>query len=256
MSLASRIIPCLDIDGGRVVKGVRFLNLRDAGDPVEAATRYDCGGADEIVFLDITATSGERMILLDIVRQVAESITIPLTVGGGVRSADDFQMLLRAGADKVSINSAAVARPELLGECARYFGSQCVMLAADVRKTGQGEWEVVTHGGRRPTGMDAIEWLRRAEDEGAGEILLTSMDADGTRDGYDLSLLQAATSAVGLPVIASGGGGEPAHFAAAFLEGGADAVLAAGIFHDGVFTIGEVKQFLAARGLEIRGEAK
>lgn len=255
MGLARRVIPCLDIDGGRVVKGIRFVNLRDAGDPVETARRYDRDGADEIVFLDITATSDGRAILLDAVRRVAEEISIPLAVGGGVRSAEDFHSLLRAGADKVSINSAAVARPALLSECARQFGSQCVMLAADVRANGQGGWEVVTHGGRCPTGKDALEWLRRAEDEGAGEILLTSMDADGTRDGYDLPLLRAATAAVNVPVIASGGGGTPAHLAAALLEGGADAALAAGIFHDGVFTIGEVKQYLAGCGLEVRAEA-
>ena len=251
MGLARRIIPCLDIDGGRVVKGVRFVNLRDAGDPVEAARRYDREGADEIVFLDITATSDEREILLDTVRRVAEEITIPLTAGGGVRSAEDFDLLLRAGADKVAINSAAVARPELLSECANRFGSQCVMLAADVKKNDDG-WEVVTHGGRRPTGINALSWLQQAESAGAGEILLTSMDADGTLGGYDLPLLRAATTAAGIPIIASGGGGTPAHLAAAFLEGGADAALAASIFHDGDFTIGEVKQYLAARGLEIR----
>lgn len=254
MGLARRIIPCLDIDGGRVVKGVRFVNIRDAGDPVEAARRYDRDGADEIVFLDITATSDEREIILDIVQKVAEEITIPLTVGGGVRSVKDFDLLLRAGADKVAINSAAVARPQLLSECARRFGSQCVMLAADVKQNGRGGWEVYTHGGRRAAGVDAISWLRRAESEGAGEILLTSMDADGTLDGYDIALLQAATAAVGIPIIASGGGGTPAHLAAAFLQGGADAALAASIFHDCKFTVGEVKQFLAAEGLEIRCE--
>lgn len=252
MGLARRVIPCLDIDGGRVVKGVRFANLRDAGDPVETARRYDRDGADEIVFLDITATSDGRAILLDAVCRVAEEITIPLTVGGGVRSADDFNALLRAGADKVAINSAAVARPELLSECARQFGSQCVMLAADVKKNARGGWEVFTHGGRRPTGTDALSWLRRAEDAGAGEVLLTSMDADGTLGGYDLPLLRAATAAVNVPIIASGGGGTPAHLAAAFLEGGADAVLAASIFHDNTYTVAEVKDFLAAQGLEIR----
>ncbi|MGI9297147.1 MAG: imidazole glycerol phosphate synthase subunit HisF [Gammaproteobacteria bacterium] len=252
MGLARRVIPCLDIDGGRVVKGVRFADLRDAGDPVETARRYDRGGADEIVFLDITATSDERGILRDAVRRVAEEITIPLTVGGGVRSVADFDALLRAGADKVAINSAAVARPALLSECARQFGSQCVMLAADVKKDGRGGWEVFTHGGRRPTGIDALSWLRRAAAAGAGEILLTSMDADGTLGGYDLPLLRAATAAVNVPIIASGGGGTPAHLAAAFLEGGADAALAASIFHDGTFTVAEVKRFLAARGLEIR----
>ena len=250
MGLARRIIPCLDIDAGRVVKGVRFANLRDAGDPAESARRYGREGADELVFLDITATSDGRGALLDAVRRVAEEISIPLTVGGGVRSAEDFAVLLRAGADKVSINSAAVARPELLSECARRFGAQCVVLAADVKKNRNG-WEVFTHGGRRASGLDALEWLRRAEDAGAGEILLTSMDADGTLAGYDLDLLRAAAEISNLPLIASGGGGGPAHMAAA-LENGADAVLAASIFHDGMFGIAEVKRFLIRAGLEIR----
>lgn len=252
--LARRIIPCLDIDAGRVVKGVRFVNLRDAGDPAETARRYDREGADELVFLDITATSGGRDILLGAVQKVAEEIAIPLTVGGGVRSTDDFAALLRAGADKVSINSAAVARPQLLSECADKFGSQCVVLAADVKSDGDGSWQVVTHGGRRPTGMDALEWLKQAADAGAGEILLTSMDADGTLQGYDLQLLQAASQAVNVPLIASGGGGSPEHLAAAFLQGGADAALAASIFHDGMFTIGEVKRHLQEKGLEVRLE--
>ena len=251
MGLARRIIPCLDIDAGRVVKGVRFTNIRDAGDPVETARRYDREGADEIVFLDITATSDGRAILLDAVQRVAEEISIPLTVGGGVRSAEDFTALLRAGADKVSINSAAVARPELLSECARHFGAQCVVLAADVKKNGQGGWEVFTHGGRRSTGLDALAWLRRAAECGAGEILLTSMDADGTLAGYDLDLLRAAAAAVNIPLIASGGGGAPEHMAAA-LESGADAALAASIFHDGTFGVAEVKRYLIRRGLEIR----
>ncbi|MBE8158159.1 MAG: imidazole glycerol phosphate synthase subunit HisF, partial [Betaproteobacteria bacterium] len=247
---ARRIIPCLDIDAGRVVKGVQFANLRDAGDPAETARRYDREGADEIVFLDITATSDGRATLLDAVRRVAEEISIPLTVGGGVRSADDFAVLLRAGADKVGINSAAVARPELLTECARRFGSQCVVLAADVKKNENG-WEVFTHGGRRPSGLDALTWLRRAADAGAGEILLTSMDADGTLAGYDLDLLRAAAAAVHVPLIASGGGGAPEHLEAA-LKNGADAVLAASIFHDGMFGIAEVKRFLIRAGLDIR----
>lgn len=250
MGLARRVIPCLDIDGGRVVKGVRFTNLRDAGDPAEAARRYDREGADEIVFLDITATSDGRAILLDTVQTVAEEITIPLAVGGGVRSREDFSALLRAGADKVCINSAAVARPPLLAECAAQFGSQCVMLAADVRKNGNG-WEVVTHGGRNPAGLDALEWLQQAAELGAGEILLTSMDADGTLAGYDLELLEAAAAAVSVPLIASGGGGEPAHLAAA-LKSGADAVLAASIFHDGTHNIAEVKAHLRAEGMEVR----
>ena len=251
MGLARRVIPCLDIDAGRVVKGVRFVDIRDAGDPAEAARRYNSDGADELVFLDITATSDSRDILPDLVRKVAEEVNIPLTVGGGVRTLEDFTSLLRAGADKVCINSAAVSRPELIGECSCHFGAQCVVLAADVKRSGD-NWEVYTHGGRKNTGLDAITWLKRAESEGAGEILLTSMDADGTLEGYDIELLQAASSAVNVPLIASGGGGAPEHMASALLEGGADAVLAASIFHDGTHSISEVKTYLAGRGLEIR----
>ena len=251
MGLARRIIPCLDIADGRVVKGVRFCNLRDAGDPAAVARRYDRCGADELVFLDITATHEERGILLDTVQQVAAEITIPLTVGGGIRSVDDFADLLCAGADKVAINSAAVAHPQLISQCARRFGAQCVVLAADVKADQCGGWEVYTHGGRRATGISALSWLQQAESAGAGEILLTSMDTDGTLDGYDLALLRAASDVVNVPLIASGGGGTPAHLAAA-LDGGAAAVLAASIFHDGIFSIDEVKQFLSARGVEVR----
>ncbi|MDM5146849.1 imidazole glycerol phosphate synthase subunit HisF [Candidatus Persebacteraceae bacterium Df01] len=255
MGLACRIIPCLDIRDGRVVKGVKFVNLRDAGDPVEAAQRYDEGGADELVFLDITATSDGRNILLETVRAVAETITIPFTVGGGVRSLQDFETLLRAGADKVSINSAAVQRPALLSECAQHFGAQCVVLAVDARRTAQDSWEVVTHGGRNSTGLDVLTWARQATDAGAGEILLTSMDADGTLNGYDLSLTRAVADAVPVPLIASGGGGTPAHLAAALQTGAANAALAASIFHDGTYSIAEVKQYLADCDLEVREAA-
>ncbi len=255
MTLAHRVIPCLDIDNGRVVKGVKFLNLRDAGDPVESAKRYCDNGADELVFLDITATHEQRGIFLDTVRKVAEEITIPLTVGGGVRSVEDFTALLCAGADKVSINSAAVARPELLSECAAQFGNQCVVLAADAKARLNGDgWEIYTHGGRKATGLDVLEWLKQATDLGAGEILLTSMDADGTLSGYDLPLLKAAAAAVSVPLIASGGGGTPQHLAEALADGHADAVLAASIFHDDSYGIGEVKRFLADAGLPIRNE--
>lgn len=255
MSLASRVIPCLDIRDGRVVKGVQFVELRDAGSPIEAARQYDADGADELVFLDITATSDGRDILPNLVRQVAEEITIPFTVGGGVRSVDDFATLLRAGADKVSVNSAAVARPQLIQECAMHFGAQCVVLAVDVkRQNDKPAWEVVTHGGRQHTGMDAIAWLQRAAECGAGEILLTSMDADGTLDGYDTDLLQAAAAATNLPLIASGGGGNPKDMATA-LRCGADAVLAASIFHDGIYRISEVKKQLAEMGMTVRQES-
>ena len=257
VGLARRIIPCLDIRGGRVVKGVRFVALRDAGDPVEAARRYDASGADELVFLDITATSDEREILPRVVQSVAEEITIPLTVGGGVRSLADFELLLRSGADKVAINSAAVAEPSLLSECAQHFGAQCVVLAIDARRRAAPHhgWEVITHGGRRETGLDAVEWAVKGAALGAGEILLTSMDADGTLDGYDLPLTRAVADAAPSPVIASGGGGRPQHLADAFLQGRADAALAASIFHDGIYSIGEVKAHLAACGLEVREAA-
>jgi cyclase len=250
---AKRIIPCLDVDEGRVVKGVRFVDIRDAGDPVELAAFYDREGADELVFLDITASSDERKIILDVVARTADQVFIPLTVGGGVRSVDDMAELLTHGADKVSINTAALEDPELITRCAEVFGSQCVVLAVDARKRREGEgWEVFSHGGRRPVGRDAIEWAQFAESLGAGEILLTSMDKDGTHDGYDVQLLSAVSSAVRLPVIASGGAGNAGHMFDALTEGGAEAALAASIFHFAELTIGGVKQELASRGLEIR----
>ena len=250
--LARRIIPCLDVKNGRVVKGVRFQNLTDEGDPVECAVAYDAAEADELCLLDITATWEARGTALSTVGRVAEALTIPFTVGGGVRSVADMDNLLRAGADKVSLNSAAVARPELLAECSRRFGSQCLVLAVDARRTPGGGFEVVVAGGRIPTGRDAIEWLRRGEDLGAGEILLTSMDRDGTTDGYDLEQLQEATEAVSVPVIASGGAGHPSHLAEVFETTGASAALAASIFHRGVHPVAEVKRFLARRGIPIR----
>ena len=250
--LARRIIPCLDVKDGRVVKGVRFQDLTDEGDPVECAAAYDAAEADELCLLDITATSEARRTGLATVRRVAEALTIPFTVGGGVRSVAEMDNLLRAGADKVSLNSAAVKRPELLAECSRQFGSQCVVLAVDARRRPHGGFEVVVAGGRVPTGRDAIEWLRRGEDLGAGEILLTSMDRDGTSDGYDLEQLREATEAVSVPVIASGGAGGPAHLAEVFEETGASAALAASIFHRGIHSVAEVKRFLARRGIPVR----
>ena len=250
---AKRIIPCLDVIDGRVVKGVRFKNLRDAGDPAELAALYDREGADEIVFLDITASSDARKILLDAVERTAGEVFIPLTVGGGVRSVADMAELLTHGADKVSVNTAALADPELITRCAEVFGSQCVVLAVDARRREEGRgWEVFSHGGRTAAGRDAIEWVTLAEKLGAGEILLTSMDRDGTHDGYDVQLLRAVSSAVRLPVIASGGAGSAAHIYEALTEGGAEAALAASIFHFAELTIKSVKQELAARGLEIR----
>ena len=251
MGLAKRVIPCLDILDGRVVKGVNFVNLRDSGAPAEVAAKYDDAGADELVFLDITASVDRRNTLLATVQEVAEQISIPLTVGGGVREAADVELLLKSGADKVSINTAAVARPELLTECAWHFGAQCIVLAVDVRHNGS-YWEVVTHGGRTATQMDAVEWVKRAEALGAGEILLTSMDTDGVLTGYDLPLTRAVAEAVCLPVIASGGAGEPAHLAAALTDGKADAALAASIFHDGTYTISEVKRYLLEHQIEVR----
>jgi cyclase len=256
MPVAVRVIPCLDVDAGRVVKGVNFVDLRDAGDPVELARAYDAQGADELVFLDITASSGDRATTYDVVRRTAEQVFIPLTVGGGVREVDDIDRLLRAGADKVGVNTAAIARPELLREAAERFGSQCVVLSVDARRcpvgvTTDSGWEVTTHGGRRSTGIDAIGWAVRAAGLGAGEILLNSMDADGTKDGYDLALLRAVRAEVGVPVIASGGAGRLEHFAPA-VEAGADAVLAASVFHFGELTIGEVKTALAAAGYPVR----
>jgi cyclase len=248
---AKRIIPCLDVDAGRVVKGVRFQQLRDAGDPAELAALYDREGADEIVFLDITATSSERRILLDAVARTADEVFIPLTVGGGVRSEADVAELLTHGADKVSVNSAALADPSLITRCADIFGSQCMVLAIDARRRNGG-WEVFSHGGRRAMGRDAVEWAVAGELAGAGEILLTSMDRDGTHDGYDVGLLKAVSSAVRVPVIASGGAGSAAHMYDALTAGGAEAALAASIFHFGEVSIRDVKQDLSARGLEIR----
>jgi cyclase len=254
------VIPCLDVDAGRVVKGVNFRDLRDAGDPVELAAAYDAEGADEIVFLDITASSGGRETMLDVVRRTADQVFIPLTVGGGVRSVDDLDRLLRAGADKVSLNTAAIARPELLGEAAQRFGSQCVVLSVDARRVPGGRplglapasgFEVTTHGGRRGTGIDAIEWAARGVALGVGEILLNSMDADGTKAGFDLELIEAVRVAVDVPVIASGGAGELAHFAPA-VAAGADAVLAASVFHFGQLRIAEVKDVLRAAGRPVR----
>jgi len=251
--LARRIIPCLDVKAGRVVKGIGFVGLRDAGDPVEVAKRYDVEGADELCFLDITASHEERGILLDMVRATAEQCFMPLTVGGGVRTEDDIRALLRAGADKVSINTAAVSEPELVTRGAERFGTQCIVVAIDAKRVpGEGRWEVFTHGGRRPTGLDAIEWARRLTDGGAGEILLTSMDSDGTRDGYDLALTRAVSDAVGVPVIASGGAGTLDHLYDALAEGHASAVLAASIFHYEEYSIHHCKEFLRARGVPIR----
>lgn len=257
MTLATRVIPCLDVDAGRVVKGVNFLNLRDAGDPVELAAAYGEQGADELTFLDVTASSSGRGTMLDVVRRTAEQIFIPLTVGGGVRTEDDVNQLLRAGADKVSVNTAAIARPELLGELSRRFGSQCIVLSVDARTVPEGEqptpsgWEVTTHGGRRGTGIDAVEWAQRGQELGVGEILLNSMDADGTKAGFDLAMLRAVREAVSIPVIASGGAGAVEHFAPA-VHAGADAVLAASVFHFGDMTVGDVKKAMVSEGITVR----
>jgi len=252
MGLARRIIPCLDVDAGRVVKGVRFLNIRDAGDPVEIARRYDEQGADEITFLDITASSDERQTMVDVVEQVASQVFIPLTVGGGIRTLADVQRMLLAGADKVGINTAAVFNPDFVREAANKYGSQCIVVAIDARRVGEHLWEVFTHGGRKTTGIDAVAWAAKMADYGAGEILLTSMDRDGTRDGFDLALTRAVADAVPIPVIASGGVGTLDHLAAGVTEGHADAVLAASIFHFGEHTVGAAKRHLAAAGIEIR----
>ncbi|WP_344528991.1 imidazole glycerol phosphate synthase subunit HisF [Streptomyces albiaxialis] len=251
MTLAVRVIPCLDVDGGRVVKGVNFQNLRDAGDPVEMAKVYDAEGADELTFLDITASSGDRETTYDVVRRTAEQVFIPLTVGGGVRTAEDVDRLLRAGADKVGVNTAAIARPELIREIAERFGSQVLVLSVDARRTDSGSFEVTTHGGRRSAGIDAVEWAHRAAELGAGEILLNSMDADGTKDGYDTEMIAAVREHVGVPVIASGGAGELGHFPSA-IDAGADAVLAASVFHFGDLRIGDVKERLRATGHPVR----
>ncbi len=251
MSLAKRIIPCLDVTAGRVVKGVNFVSLRDAGDPVEIARRYDEQGADELAFLDITASSDGRDMLLHVVEDVAAQVFIPLTVGGGVRSAGDVRRLLNAGADKVSINTAAVQDPGVVEDAAGRFGAQCIVVAIDAKRSGD-RWEVFTHGGRRATGLDAVAWARRMQAAGAGEILLTSMDRDGTRAGFDLALTRAVAEAVDVPVIASGGVGNLEHLAAGVLEGKADAVLAASIFHYGEYTVRQAKEVMAARGIEVR----
>lgn len=252
MTLCRRIIPCLDVTGGRVVKGIQFVELRDAGDPVELAAAYDAAGADEITFLDITATSDDRATMVDVVRATARRVHIPLTVGGGIRTPDDMYRMLRAGADKVSVNSAAIARPELLADGAHRFGNQCVVLAIDAKRRPDGGWEVVSHGGRRPTGLDAVEWARRGVALGAGEILLTSMDRDGTQQGYDLALTRAVADAVHVPVIASGGVGTLEHLYEGLTAGGAWAVLAASIFHFGTYSIAEAKEYLATRGVPVR----
>jgi len=253
MGLAKRIIPCLDVDAGRVVKGVRFVDIRDAGDPIEIARRYDQQGADEITFLDITASSDERETMVHVVESVASEVFIPLTVGGGIRTLADVRRMLTAGADKVAINTAAVFNPEFVAEAATKYGSQCIVVAIDARRVdAAGRWEVFTHGGRKPTGIDAVEWAARMAALGAGEILLTSMDRDGTRDGFDLGLTRAVADAVGIPVIASGGVGKLDHLVDGVLKGHADAVLAASIFHFAEHTVGEAKRHMAQAGIEVR----
>jgi cyclase len=247
-----RIIPCLDVHNGRVVKGVNFVDLRDAGDPVEIGKAYDKAGADELVFLDITASSDARETVVDMVRKVAETVFIPFTVGGGIRTVDDFKKLLREGADKISVNSAAIDRPELIREAAEKFGSQCVVLAIDAKRRPGGGWNIYKHGGRLDTGLDAIEWAKKAEALGAGEILLTSMDCDGTKSGYDIELTRAISDAVSIPVIASGGAGTLEHFYDALTEGSADAALAASLFHYKELEISQVKDYLADRGISVR----
>ncbi|GAB1233299.1 imidazole glycerol phosphate synthase subunit HisF [Ferrigenium sp. UT5] len=250
--LAKRIIPCLDVTAGRVVKGVSFVELRDAGDPVEIARRYDEQGADELTFLDITASSDDRSIIFHIIEKVAEQVFIPLTVGGGVREVQDVRNLLNAGADKVSINTSAVTNPQLVADAARRYGSQCIVVAIDAKQTAPDKWEVFTHGGRRATGLDAVEWARKMQTLGAGEILLTSMDQDGQKRGFDLALTRAVTDALEIPVIASGGVGNLQHLADGVKIGGADAVLAASIFHFGEYTVQQAKQFMAQQGIEVR----
>jgi len=253
--LANRVIPCLDVDRGRVVKGTNFVNLRDAGDPVEVAARYEAEGADELMFLDITASHEERDIMLDVVRRTAEQVFMPLTVGGGIRTLEDIRALLNAGSDKVSINSAACRDPDFVRQAARRFGSQCIVVNIDpkrVQKNGSEVWEVFINGGRVPTGLDAVPWAKRVEELGAGEIVLTSMDADGTKDGFDLEITAAVNEVVTIPVVASGGAGEPKHLADAILIGKADAALAASIFHFGEYTIRETKQIMAEAGVPVR----
>lgn len=251
MGLAKRIIPCLDVTNGRVVKGVKFIGLRDAGDPIEIARRYDDQGADELTFLDITASSDNRDLIFHIIEEVATQVFIPLTVGGGVRKVEDVRRLLNAGADKVSINTSAVQNPQLVADAADRYGSQCIVVAIDAKQAGQG-WEVFTHGGRKPTGLDAIEWAKEMQSLGAGEILLTSMDRDGTRDGFDLALTRAVSDAVNVPVIASGGVGNLQHLVEGIVEGRADAVLAASIFHYGEYTVRQAKEYMAQHGIEVR----
>ncbi|GAA5443945.1 imidazole glycerol phosphate synthase subunit HisF [Microbulbifer sp. NBRC 101763] len=252
MALAKRIIPCLDVDAGRVVKGVNFVDIRDAGDPVEIARRYNEAGADEVTFLDITATHEQRDTILHIVEKMAHEVFIPLTVGGGVRTLQDIRNLLNAGADKTAINSAAVKNPEFVREAAERFGSQCIVVAIDAKQVGENRWEIFTHGGRQPTGIDAVAWARQMAEYGAGEILLTSMDRDGTKNGFDLALTRAVTEAVPVPVIASGGVGNLQHLAEGVLQGGADAVLAASIFHFGEYSIAEAKAYMQEAGIEMR----
>lgn len=250
--LAKRIIPCLDVNDGRVVKGTNFIHLRDAGDPVECAIEYDRQGADELVFLDITASCDNRNTVCDMVRKTAEKVFVPFTVGGGIRTPEDMRLMLTCGADKVAVNTAAIREPDLIRQCAERFGSQCVVLAVDARRKAGGGWEVYTHGGRTPAGLDALDWIRQAVGLGAGEILLTSMDADGTKDGYDCELTRAAAEAVSVPVIASGGAGTLAHMLQVLQQGKADAVLAASIFHFGTYTIRETKQYLKDNGIPVR----
>ena len=250
--LAKRIIPCLDVTAGRVVKGVSFVELRDAGDPVEIARRYDAQGADELTFLDITATSDDRGILFRIIEQVAEQVFIPLTVGGGVRQVEDVRNLLNAGADKVSINTSAVVNPQLIADAAARYGSQCIVVAIDAKQVAPGRWEVFTHGGRKATGLDVLEWAIKMQTLGAGEILLTSMDRDGSKIGFDLALTRAVSDALEIPVIASGGVGNLQHLVDGVKQGGADAVLAASIFHYGEYTVQQAKQYMAQQGIEVR----
>ncbi|TAN60359.1 imidazole glycerol phosphate synthase subunit HisF [bacterium] len=251
--LTKRIIPCLDVKGGRVVKGVSFVELRDAGDPVECARAYEAQGADELVFLDITASHENRKTILDVVERTAEDVFMPLTVGGGIRTLDDIKTLLRAGTDKVSINTTAVEDPDFVRRSSERFGSQCIVVAIDAKKNAEGTgWEVYTHGGRKARGLDVVEWAKKMEALGAGEILLTSMDRDGTKDGYDIALTRAVSTAVSIPVIASGGAGTIEHMREALTSGGADAALAASIFHYGEYTIAEAKEFLASRGVRVR----
>ncbi len=252
MALAKRIIPCLDVAHGRVVKGVDFVDIRDAGDPVEVARRYDQQGADEVALLDITASSDDRQTLLSLVKQVAGEVFIPLTVGGGVRTLEDIRKLLQAGADKISINSAAVKDPSLVKNAARRFGGQCIVIAIDAKTVAENRWEIFTHGGRHRTGIDAVDWAKRMTNDGAGEILLTSMDRDGTRNGFDLALTRTISDAVTVPVIASGGVGNLRHLSDGIIQGHADAVLAASIFHYGEFTIDDAKQHLKTQGIEVR----